>query len=243
MKAKNNIVIYVTLVAAWIIFLVIRQLAHQYLSSLPILVSAIDGLANIPLLVLVMVFLVRLYLDDREKRIRRQQLMFMKSCMFRLEMRNLFISNFLALKSPPLTLAKIKSATLDELHKMREDANTIEYKSLELMESVIMEYVNAEPVWRNFMNISLEYGFEDIFQDMLYIMHFISDVKTFKATYPDKLFIREAAKNELLMERVVKVLGDGIRKYLDYAIELKKKQPELFSQLIADYELSTQIRG
>jgi hypothetical protein len=243
MKAKNNILIYVTLVAAWIIFLVIRQLAHQYLSSLPILVSAIDGLANIPLLVLVMVFLVRLYLDDREKRIRRQQLMFMKSCMFRLEMRNLFISNFLALKSPPLTLAKIKSATLDELHKMREDANTIEYKSLELMESVIMEYVNAEPVWRNFMNISLEYGFEDIFQDMLHIMHFISDVKTFKATYPDKLFIREAAKNELLMERVVKVLGDGIRKYLDYAIELKEKQPELFSQLIADYELSTQIRG
>jgi hypothetical protein len=169
--------------------------------------------------------------------------MFMKSCMFRLEMRNLFISNFLALKSPPLTLAKIKSATLDELHKMREDANTIEYKSLELMESVIMEYVNAEPVWRNFMNISLEYGFEDIFQDMLYIMHFISDVKTFKATYPDKLFVREAAKNELLMERVMKVLADGIRKYLDYAIELKEKQPALFSQLIADYELFTQIRG
>jgi hypothetical protein len=243
MKAKNNILIYVTLVAAWIILLVIRQFAHQYLSSLPILVSAIDGVANIPLLVLVMVFLVRLYLDDREKSIRRQQLMFMKSCMFRLEMRNLFISNFLALKSPPLALAKIKSATLDELHKMREDANTIEYKSLELMESVIMEYVNAEPVWRNFMNISLEYGFEDIFQDMLYIMHFISDVKTFKATYPDKLFVREAAKNELLMERVMKVLADGIRKYLDYAIELKEKQPALFSQLIADYELFTQIRG
>jgi hypothetical protein len=82
MKAKNNILIYVTLVAAWIILLVIRQFAHQYLSSLPILVSAIDGVANIPLLVLVMVFLVRLYLDDREKSIRRQQLMFMKSCMF-----------------------------------------------------------------------------------------------------------------------------------------------------------------
>jgi hypothetical protein len=163
--------------------------------------------------------------------------------MFRLEMRNLFISNFLALKSPSLTLAKIKSATLDELRKMREDANTIEYKSLELMEPVIMEYVNAEPVWRNFMNISLEYGFEDIFQDMLYIMHFISDVKTFKAIYPNKLFIHEAAKNEILMERVMQALGDGIRKYLDYAIEVKEKQPELFSQLIADYELFTQIRG
>jgi hypothetical protein len=111
------------------------------------------------------------------------------------------------------------------------------------MEPVIMEYVNAEPVWRNFMNISLEYGFEDIFQDMLYIMHFISDVKTFKAIYPNKLFIHEAAKNEILMERVMQALGDGIRKYLDYAIEVKEKQPELFSQLIADYELFTQIRG
>jgi hypothetical protein len=243
MKAKNNIFIYVTLVAAWIILLVIRQLAHQYLSSVAILVAAIDGLVPVPLFVLVMVFLVRLYLDNREEKTRRQQLMFIKSCMYRLEMRNLFISNFLALKSPPLTLAKIKNATLNELHKMREDANTIEYKSLELMEPVIMEFVNAEPVWRNFMNISLEYGFEDLFQDMLYIMHFIIDVKMFKATCPDKLFIHEAAKNEILMERVMKVLGNGIRKYLDYAIELKEKQPELFSQLIADYELFTQIRG
>jgi hypothetical protein len=63
MKAKNNILIYVTLVAAWIILLVIRQLAHQYLSSIAILVSAIDGLVTIPLIVLVMVFLVRLYLE------------------------------------------------------------------------------------------------------------------------------------------------------------------------------------
>lgn len=243
MKSKRNIITYVTLIAAWIILLFIKQFAHQHLSANPVLVSAIDTMAGIPLFILVIAFLVRAYMDNREKKARRQQLMFIKSCMFRLEMKNLFVANFLALKSPPLTLTKIKSATLDELHKMRRDANTIEYKSLESMEPVIMEYVNAEPVWRNFMNLSLGNRFEDIFHDMLYILHFIGDVKVFKSMYPDKLFINEAAVNDKLMERVRKVLGDGIRKYLDYAIELKEKEPGLFDELIADYELSAQIRS
>ena len=74
-------------------------------------------------------------------------------------------------------------------------------------------------------------------------MHFISDVKLFKEINPEKLFIHEAAKNEALMQKVLKIVGDGIRKYLEYAIELKEKQPELFDQVIADYELSTQMRG
>ena len=45
------------------------------------------------------------------------------------------------------------------------------------------------------------------------------------------------------MHRVMKVLGDGIRKYLEYAIELKEKQPELFNQVIADYELLADKRS
>jgi len=235
MKSKNNVFIYIFLVAVWIILLFIKQLAHDNLSSIGILLSAIDGLVALPLTVLVMVFLVGFFLDNREKKARKQQLMFIKSCMFRLEMRGLFIANFLALKSPLLTIGKIKSATLDELHKMREEANTIEYKSLEAMEPVIMEYTNAQSVWRSFMNIALEYGFEDIFQDMIHILHFISDVKTFRENNPGKMFIHEAAKNELLMQKVKNILGGGIRKYLDYIIELKEKQPDLFIEIISDY--------
>ena len=168
--------------------------------------------------------------------------MHIKSCMFRLEMRDLYITNFMALKYPPLTMSKIKVAPLVEIRKMREDAKTIEYKSLEIMEPLIIEYVKAEPVWRNFMYLALDYGFEDIFQDMVYIIRFVSDVKRYKEHSPDKLFIHEAAKNELLMEKVMKVLGDGIRKFVEYAIELKEKQPELFCEIISDYELSIQIR-
>ena len=85
-------------------------------------------------------------------------------------------------------MSKIKSSTLDELKKMREDANTVEYKSLEEMEPIVMEYVNAQPVWQNFMDIATAHSFEEIFQDMIYILHFIHDVKTFKAHNPGKLF-------------------------------------------------------
>lgn len=36
--------------------------------------------------------------------------------------------------------------------------------------------------------------------------------------------------------------GDGIRRYLDYAIELKDRQRELFSQVVGDYELLANSR-
>jgi hypothetical protein len=91
--------------------------------------------------------------------------------------------------------------------------------------------------------MAMESGFEEIFKDMLGIVHFISDVKTFKEINPSKLFIHEAAKDEAAMNRVTKILGDGVRKYLDYAIELKEKQPELFAQVVGDYELLARGRG
>jgi hypothetical protein len=242
MKPKKNITIYISLIAVWIVLIVMQYFAHRYLPG-NVLTYAVDSLAPIPIIVLVVVFLVGLFMENREHKSRKQQLMFIKSCMFRLELRSLYIANFLALKSPPLTFAKIKSATLDELKQMREDANTIEYSPLEAIEPVITEYVNAQDVWRSFMNMAMENGFEDIFQDMLYIMHFIGDVRTFKDVNPGKLFVDEAAKNESLMQRVMKVLGNGIRKYLEYAIELKERQPELFDQVIADYELLARTRG
>ena len=231
---KNNIIIYVLLLVTPVIVLIIEHYTH---------IEFLLHVAAIPIEVLVAVFIVEMYLESRQKKERRRQLMHIKSCMFRLEMRSLFVANFLALKSPPLTIANIKTATLNELKKMREEAQTIEYVSPESMEPVIMEYVAAQSVWRNFMNIALDYGFDDIFQDMVYILHFISDVKTYKENNPGKLFIHKAADNKLLMQKVLKVLGDGIRKYLDYAIELREKQPELFEEIIADYELATQIRS
>jgi hypothetical protein len=231
---KSNIFIYITLVVAPTILLIVEYFTH---------IEFLLHLAAIPLEVLVAVFIVEMYLENRQKKERRRQLMHIKSCMFRLEMRNLFVANFKALKSPPITIARIKEATLDELKMMREEANTIEYQSLEAMEPVIMEYVEAQSIWRNFMNIALDYGFDDIFQDMVYILRFIGDVKTYKDNNPGKLFIHKAADHKLLMQKVIKVLGDGIRKYLDYAIELKEIQPELFDEIVTDYELSIQIRG
>jgi hypothetical protein len=234
MISKNNVFIYIALVVAPTILLIIEHYTH---------IEFLLHLAAIPLEVLVAVFIVEMYLENRQKKERRRQLMHIKSCMFRLEMRSLFVTNFLALKSPPLTISRIKEASLDELKKMRDEANNIEYQSLEAMEPIIMEYVTAQSVWRNFMNIALDYGFDDIFHDMVYILHFISDVKAYKENNPDKLFIHKATGNKMLMQKTQKVLGDGIRKYLDYAIELKEKQPELFEEIVTDYELAAHVRS
>ena len=233
MQITRNTGLYVVLLAAAALFLVIERLAH---------IEFMFHLAAIPLEILLVVFIVQRYLDNREKKEKRRQLMFIKSYFFRSEMRNLFLANFGALKSPCLTMSKIKNASLGELSKMRRDANTIEYESLEKMELVIMEYVKTQYVWQNFMDRAITYDFEDIFLDMIYILNFIQDVKVFKDNNPDKLFIHEAEKDEYMMIKVRKVMEDGIQKFLDYAIELKEKQPDMFNQIISYYESSSQVR-
>ena len=234
MNRNRNIGFYIVLAVASGVFLYIEHLTH---------LEFLYHLAAIPLEILLAVFIVQRFLDNREVQSKRRQLMFIKSCLFRSEMSGLFIANFLALKSPPVTMSKIKGSSLAELRKMREDANALEWKSLEQMEPVIAEYVRARPVWQNFMELAISHDFEDIFQDMIYILHFVRDVESFKERNPDSLFIHEAAKRELLMRKARRVLGDGIQKFLDYAIELKEKQPDMFHEIMSEYELATEMRA
>jgi hypothetical protein len=232
MKFSNNIVIYALLLSASTLFLIIEHLTH---------IEFLLHLAAIPLEVLVAVFIVERFLARKEQQEKRRQFMFIKSYMFRSDMRSLFISNFSALRSPAITFAKIRGASLEELRRWRREAETVEYKSLDAMESAIMEYVKAQPVWMSFMERAITYNFEEIFHDMIYILHFISDVQTFKAAYPYDLFIEEAKRDEGMMVKARKVLSDGIQRFLDYAIELKEKQPAMFLDVLSDYERSSEF--
>ena len=234
MRHIKNIEYYILLVATSAVFLLLEHLTH---------IEFFLHLAAIPLEILVAVFIVELFLEKKERKEKRRQLMYIKSYLFRTEMRDLFIANYAALKAPALTMTNIKNSSLEELKKLREEANTIEYKSLEAMEPVIMEYVRAEGVWHNFLERAITYNFEEIFLNMISIIHFVCDVKAFKQNNPDRLFIHEAVKNDALMAKVKKVLWDGIRLFLDYAIELKEKQPAMFDEMLFDYELSSRLRN
>jgi len=167
--------------------------------------------------------------------------MYLKSYLFRAQMCNLFIANFHALKEPNLTMTKIRNASLEELIKMRNDAENIEYVSLEAMEKIITEYVKAYRVFYDFMERAITYNLDAIFQDMVFILHYIQDVRLFMEANPGLMFIYEAEKRPALMNKTKKVLWDGIQKFLDYMIELKEKQPEMFDEIMSDYELSSQL--
>ena len=234
MKTIKNVDIYIILTVTSLIFLLIEHFTH---------IEFMQHLAAIPLEVLVGVCVVEIFLEKRGKKEKRRLLMFIKSYLFRSALLNLFVTNFNALKFPSITMSKIKNSTLEELRQIRKDADTIEYKSLEAMEPVIIEYVKTEQVWNDFKEHAITHNFEEIFNDMIYMLHFIYDVKSFKNNNPDKLFIYEAEKKASLMEKVKKVLGGGIKKFLDYMIELKEKEPNIFYDLISDYELSSQIMG
>jgi len=234
MKAKGIIGYYIILCVCAGLFLWIEHLTHfEFLLHL----------AAIPLEVLVAVFIVERFLEHRERKDKRRQLMYIKSYLFRSGMRKLFVANFSALKTPSITMSGIKQASLEDLKRMREAAENIEYDSLEDMEPVIREYVKAQDVWNNFLNRAITYNFEEIFQDMIYILHFIYDVKSFHELHPGEKFVYEAEKNEVLMVKVRKVLEDGIRKFLDYAVEIKSKQPEMFNEILSDYEAAANSNG
>jgi hypothetical protein len=226
MKTEEHIRLYIALASISAVFLIIERLTH---------IDFMLHLAAIPLEILVAVFLVERFLESRRTKEKRRQLMFIKSYLFRSDMRNVFVTNFNALKSPSLTIENIRNSTMDELKRMREEANSVEYKSLEMMELAIMEYIKTQHVWQNLMERAITYDFADVFQDMIEILHFTHDVKEFKENNPGKLFIHKAVKNKLLMKKVKQVLGDGIRSFLDYAIELKEKEPSMFDAVIADY--------
>ncbi len=156
----------IILVSISAFFLFIESLTH---------LEFMFHLSAIPLEILVGVFIVGKFLEKSEKTEKRRQLMFIKSYVFRSELLNLFIVNFDALKFPSLTMSKIRNATLEELKQMRKEANTIEYKSSELIEPAIMEYVKAEQVWHSFMERTITYNFEESFRDMIFILNFIYD--------------------------------------------------------------------
>jgi len=229
---KIFIISIVFLVASSLFFLYLERVTHEefYLH-----------LAAIPLEVLLAIFIIERLLERRSAREKRRQLRFIKSHLFRAEMRSLFIRNFGALKSPPLSMSKIRNASLAELKRMRRDAERIAYQSPEAMEAVIMEYVKAKHVWQQFLAQAIHYNFEDIIVDMIYILNFIQDVLLVKETHPGELFVKEAAKRVSLMKKSEKVLMDGIQKFLDYAIELKEKHPDMFDELLDDYVQCTEL--
>ena len=181
-------------------------------------------------------------LKKKEKDVRKKQLRYIKSHIFRSELRKLFIMNFGALKKPSISLENIKNASLSQLQKMRLEAEDVEYKSLVDLEPVILEYVKTQHVWQLFMEKAMDFHFESIVEDMIYLIHFINDVKIFKDTYPEKLFIEEVKNNELMMRKIYKVLGDGIRSFLNYAIELKEKAPEFLEEILYDYQFTQNLQ-
>ena len=233
MKSIKHIEFYVGLAGASAVFIVLEQVSHW---------EFFWHLAAIPLEVLVAVFIVERFLEKREIREKRRHLMYIKSTMFRSEMRNLFLANFAALKSPTVTVADIRAAGLDDLRDLRRRAETVEYRSLEAMEPVILEYLRTRHVWNEFKERAITDNFENIFMDMIEILNFVADVEHAKEKFPGRLFVQAAAGRDELMAKTKKILSNGIRSFLDYAIELKEKKPELFEELLADYELSALLR-
>jgi len=224
----------VILVLTSLVFLILEKVTHEVF---------LHHLAAIPLEIILGVFIVESLLKKKERQVRRKQLRYIKSHIFRSELRSLFVMNFQALKKPAISLFHLRQATLEQLREMRAEAERVEYQSLEEMEPLIMEYVKTQHVWQLFMEKAMDFHFENIVEDMIYIIHFIHDVRVFKDTHPDRLFVKEVQHQPAMMKKIHRVLGDGIRKFLDYAIELKEAAPDMLEEILNDYQYISRIHS
>jgi hypothetical protein len=229
MKTRRNIGLIAAFLAASALFLVLEHVTH---------VEFFLHAAAIPLEVLVAAFIVERIIERREIQAKRRRLMYIKSHMFRSEMRGLFVAVFAALKSPAVDFPAIRRAGLDALRRWRREADAPAFGPEDAEEAAVTEYIKAEGVWRSFLERAIAFNFEEIFHAMIFILHFASDVKAFRERHPGASFVREAAARPDLRAKMDKVLGDGVRSFLDYAIELKTKEPAMFEEVLADYELA-----
>lgn len=227
---RENVIVYSILVGSTAALLYgYRLTKFEYLLEL----------SALPFEILVTVFILDRFLRAREARAVRQRLRHVKGYLFRSQMRRVFLSNLEACRHPRITPAQVLGADLAELRALRREAERVTYANDDAMERVLAEYANAEAVWKQFMDIAIANDFDDIFQAMLYILHLVEDYRQFKAHHPRGCFVRYAARRPELRAKVEKVLGDGIRAFLDYAIELKQHQPELFVQVFSRFDEST----
>jgi len=215
------------------IFLYLEHITH---------IEFLLHVAAIPLEILAGAILVERYLAWREKRRRARQLMYIKSCLFRSELRTLYLTNFDALAYPTIGMEDIRDASPKELSEWLQQMENARYRSPEAMEEVIIEYVNAYSSFNRFLEWAIANDFERIFHDMIMLMHFIHDAQLYKSLHPDELFIQKALQNPELMERVKTVLTDGLKSFLKFCLELQEHEPDLFALLMEDFQISVPMQ-
>ncbi len=226
-KFTKKVWLYVCLLFVSVFFLFVHWLTHNEFTL---------HLAAIPIEILFGALLIEKILERKRKTEQSKRLMHFRCYLFRSRLRNIFLANLNALKFPIISISKIKNASLEELKQMRKDANHIEYASLDAMETIITEYVPAYHAFYSFMEWTIIHDIDSGFENMIYILHFIEEVKQFKHNNPDAPYVYAAQKRRSLMKKVKKVLAEGLFNFLEFLIELKKKEPALFYELLADYE-------
>ncbi len=226
-KCTRKVWLYVCLISASVFFLFINWLTHNEFTL---------HLAAIPIEILFGALLIEKILERKKKAEQSKRLLQFRCYLFRSRLRNIFLANLNALKFPLISISTIKNASLEELKQMHKDANHIEYASLDAMETIIIEYVPAYHAFYSFMEWTIIHDVDSGFENMIYILHFIEEVKLFKYNNPDIPYVYEAQRKRALMKKVKKILAEGLINFLNFLIELKKKDPALFYELLVDYE-------
>ena len=121
--------------------------------------------------------------------------MYLKSYLFRSEMRNVFICNFSALARPAISLEWIRRAGPERAgaRPRRGHDARVPLTRRDGGRSSTSTSVPATSS-HTFMEWAAAHDFESIFHDMIFILHFIQDFQLYKQQNPGRLFLEDAAR-------------------------------------------------
>ena len=185
-------------------------------------------------------FLIELIWRHREKHqeeeTRKTQLRQIKSHMFQASMRNLFLANIAALKTPRIDLVDLRSSGRYELFRhilgqitkvengrLVPDMTKITYANPDAMAKAFAEYVKAEEkVWERFVQLAVMFNFPQIVKDMTDILSCIASARDAVAPEP----LDETSLSKLLQSQgelqlnIEWILRNGIVKFVEFMEEL-----------------------
>ena len=94
MNSRSNLIAFALLASISVVFIIFEYITH---------IVFFLYLAALTVQILIAVFIVQAFMNEKKSQDKHRQLMHIKSWMFLTEMRQLFIANFQALKSPPIS--------------------------------------------------------------------------------------------------------------------------------------------
>lgn len=219
------ITLYVSLVVSALLLLVLEAYTD---------IVFLLYLAAIPLEVLLAILILERYLKNLEHTKVNQQWVMFKSYIFRVSLKQLYINVIDTYSATGITV----ESCFDPDDKKLEEIDrkfSVENIDMSRITPVLSEYIRTEETFVFFLRWAFENGFEEIFNEIGMMLHFIQDLKNFQEHHgslsPEVMEKHDPA----LVETAKQTCMASAHYFIDFIKDISRHHVQLYHLLKKDY--------